>query len=188
MYNNLLKTFMISAGIIVLDKEVKKKKENNLPSFKDLLEIKHYMPGRIRFYSNRIKNNKDTVIFLGEQLNKIPIIDLMDINIITGTVLIKYNANEMEPIVIISILIKLLNLEKEISKEPKDRIGTEIVEVKNSLNRAVYEKTQGILSMKTIMFFALLSYGIKRYRQRPDLIPGGVTLMYWALSYLNKIG
>ncbi len=73
-------------------------------------------------------------------MNKIPVIDLMDINIITGTVLIKYNTNEIEPMVIISIFIKLLNLEKEISKEPKDRIGTELVEVKNSLNRAVYEK------------------------------------------------
>lgn len=188
MYNNILKTLIMSVGLIALDKEVKKKKENNLPSFKGLLEIKHYIPGRIRFYSTRIKNNKDTVIFLGEQLNKIPVINLIDINIITGTVLIKYNTNEIEPMVIISIFIKLLNLEKEISKEPKDRIGTELVEVKNSLNRAVYEKTQGILSMKTIMFFILLSYGIRRYRQRPDLMPGGVTLMYWALGYLNKIG
>ncbi|MBD5640754.1 hypothetical protein HYI18_19575, partial [Clostridium botulinum] len=69
MYNNILKTLIMSVGLIALDKEVKKKKENNLPSFKGLLEIKHCIPGRIRFYSTRIKNNKDAVIFLGEQLN-----------------------------------------------------------------------------------------------------------------------
>lgn len=188
MNNALLKTLIISASLMALDKEVKKKKENNLPSFKGLLEVKHYIPGRIRFYSPKIKNNSEVAIFIKEQLNKIPVINLMDINTITGTTLIKYNAKDIDPMVIISVLLKLLNLEKEISKEPKDKIASELSEIKSSLNRAVYEKTQGILGVKTIVFFALLLYGIKRYKERPDLIPGGITLIHWAFGYLNKIG
>jgi hypothetical protein len=162
-----------------------KNSKDRLPNFKNILEVKHFLPGRLRLYSPKIKNREDIKEMLISQLMKIQYINYVEFNTITGSVLIKYDKEKLDAVIIIAVIVKLLNLEKEIEKKPKSIIKKEIVNIKDSLNRAIYEKTNGIVDLETIILSLLLISGIYRVKTRPDVMPGGITLLWWANSNLR---
>lgn len=194
MSNAILKYLVYSFGIWAVNEIIDKPKshengcknmKSNVPSFRGMLEVKHYLPGRIRLYMPILKNNKEAENVLIHQMTRIQFIKSLKINVVTGTILINYDENEIKPILLMGIVIKLLGLESEINKEPESLVKKEIVNLKDSVNLAIYDKTKGIFDIKAIMLLGLFISGINKCIKDPKVTPGGITYLWWAYSYIK---
>lgn len=184
---NLNILILIAGCLLSQNKENEiKNQSKKLPSFKDVLEVKHFIPGRIRMYCPIIKEDISTEEALLSTFNKIPGINELTVNSYTGSLLIKYDTDKLEPMLLIGIVLKILGLEESATKDNKSLISKESENLINSINCAIYEKTNGILDLKsatTILFAAYAAYDIKA---RPDVRPGGYTCIWWIYSLIGK--
>lgn len=190
MNNWIMNIFIYSLGTLALNSITKNKesskKNHTLPDFRGVIQVKNALPGRIRFYIPLLKKNEEAKIFFLEQIQKLDGLKQAEINCILGTLLITYDENKLKPILVMGIVIKLLNLDEETKKQPQSLVKKEIENVKESLNLAVYDKTQGILDMKTLLTLILLGAGINKIRTTSQNMPGGLTYLWWAYSSLSK--
>ena len=162
-------------------------KENNLlPNFKGILEVKHHIPGRIRMSCPNLKNNKDKSSDLINVCDKIPGIISTRINQTLGTILIEYDTNVLHPTLIMGIILKVMELEDSINKNPTSLIGKESTNIADSLNRAIFEKTNGILDLKSFIMLLLGGYAVYDINLRPGVRPSGYTCLWWVYSTLAK--
>lgn len=162
-------------------------KENNLlPNFKGILEVKHHIPGRIRMSCPNLKNNKDKSIDLVNVCDKIPGIISIRINENLGTILIEYDTDVLQPLLIIGIILKVMELEDTINKSPTSLIDKESANLADSLNRAIFEKTNGIVDLKSFVMLLLGAYAAYDINSRPTVRPSGYTCLWWIYSTLAK--
>ncbi|WP_330655557.1 HMA2 domain-containing protein [Clostridium tyrobutyricum] len=54
--------------------------------------------------------------------------------------------------------------------------------LKDSVNLAVYDKTNGIFDFKSILTLVLIAVGITTYIKRPESLPNGINYLWWAYS------
>jgi copper chaperone CopZ len=144
-------------------------------------------PGRIRFRSDAIVGNTAARDTLVENLHKITGVTSVEVNVTSGSLLIRYEPAEVSPEILFAATLKLLDLEAEFLRGAQPYLAREARAMMGSLNRAVYEMTRGITDFRTFIAVALAVYGI--YRVRTDAVravPSGFTLLWWA--YLSLFG
>lgn len=169
MNNTFFRYIAYSLAFFVVDRIINKNGSKNssnkntyinVPSFKGIVEVKHYLSGRIRLYIPLLKDNlaaKETLI---NQLSKIEVIQLKDINILTGTILLTFDIQKIKPMLVVGIIVKIMGLEDSIDNSGESLVKKEINNFKSSLNLAVYNKTNGILDFNSIITLGLLTSGI----------------------------
>lgn len=176
-------------GIITLIEAffmLKKKKDKNLlPSFKNLVETKHHVKGRLRLKINLLIDNKEAIDYLTGNLKKIEPIKKIEVNPMIGSVLINYDEDQIDPIIIISACLKILDLEKELEKTPAGFIDKELNNINNSLDRTIYEKSNGLVNLKSVIKILLIGTGVYRVIKYPKMLPGGITLLWWAYQSIR---
>lgn len=125
-------------------------------------------------------------------LEKVPLIDAVDeveVNEISGSVLIRYQVGQIEPEVLFAVLVRLLGLEKELDNVPPPTLAREVALFGKSLNRAVYEKTGGLIDLWTALMIISAAVGIRRLIANPlAAVPPGLTLLWWSLSAFWRDG
>lgn len=171
---------------VVKGKKHQGKKTMSLPNFKNNLEVRHALSGRIRFYVPMFKNNEDTINMFITQFSQIQGIETVEANKYTGSLLVKYDESKLKPVLIIGIIIKMLNLEEKLNDEPQALIGSEIKNINECLNLAVYDKSNGIIDMKTCLIILFIVLGVYKIRKNPAITPGGITYLWWAYSSICK--
>lgn len=173
-------------GSVLKNAENKDKKEK-LPEFKGVFEVKHSIPGRIRFKVNPLKGNEDLnqINFILDSFQKIDGIKDISINTTLGTILISYDINKLQPLLIMGVLIRLLGLESSVGKKPKSVVTSEVENITDSLNLAVYDKTNGLLDMKNIIMLTLIGIGIYKIKRQPRFGVSGSTSLWWAYSFIK---
>lgn len=77
-------------------------------------------------------------------------------------------------------IVKLLSLEEEINKKKDALVTRELSNMKEVLNLAVYNKTKGILDIKSIYLIAVMIFAIRGIRTAPRMLPNGYTMARWA--------
>ncbi|KEI01614.1 hypothetical protein ADU90_02120 [Clostridium botulinum] len=192
MNSSILKFLLISLGINMLNNKHEKNnklknKLSNIPNFRGVLELKHGLPGRIRFYAPILKGNQELKEQVLQQINRISAINNVDINTITGSLLINYKQEEIEPMLLIGVLLKLMNLENEIGKEPVPILKKEIVNLKDSINLAIYDKTQGVIDGKTIITLSLIILGVYtlKNKNKMNVALPGLNYIWWAYTSIK---
>lgn len=174
--------FMYSLGFIGIKKALQKEKSTiEVPSFRGVIEVVHKLEGRVRFKIPVLKGNKELCDELESQLNKISHIQSVETNYVTGTLLIKYG-QEIEPTLIVGILIKLLGLEDQVQKPPHAAVTREFRNIKSSINLAIDEKTRGLLDLRSVFFLVFMALGITKIIKNPTLKPAGFTYLWWGYS------
>ena len=145
------------------------------------IKTNHLLPGRVRFQIDALKKNIKGEQFLNEQLPKIKGIKSIQINTITGSVLIHFSEEDIQPELLFTALIRLLGLEKELEKTPQSFISREIRLIGKSLNRAVLERTGGIIDLSTAIPIVLGVMGIQKIMcQQFNIFRS--TLMGWRMT------
>jgi hypothetical protein len=157
----------------------------SLLSFSGPIETVSNLPGRTRFRAKAVIGREDARDLLVKNLPRIKGVDSVEVNVVSGSVLINYQPDAIIPEILFAALIKLLDLEDEFLSPPEPFLARELREVASSLNRTVYELTCGFTDLHTLLMTALIVYGV--YAIRRDALqafPGGLTLLWWAYSSL----
>ncbi len=177
------------AGFLLAALFGKKKKEHKSPLL-DLfypVRTQHLLPGRVRFQVEKLKDNPRDEKFLLEQLPKVRGVSRVNINTITGSILLLYDEDEVQPELLCTVVIRLLGLENELDKPPISIVLKEIREMGGSLNRAVYERTGGLIDLWTAIPIILAVVGARKIMtQRYQAVPTGFTLLWWAYHALMR--
>jgi len=167
----------------------KKKEAGRSPllSLRYPIRTRHILPGRVRFETDVLVNDAKAQQFLMEQMSKVKGVSKVQISTITGSVLVQFEDNEIQPELLYTVLIRLLGLEKELERTPQSLVLKEIRLVGDSLNRAVLERTGGIIDLWTAIPILVGLVGIRKIMaQRALAFPAGFTLVWWAYHSLFR--
>lgn len=186
MNNKLIAALILISGFLLSSEDEKEKYKPDLPNFKDILEVKHSIPGRIRIQCKVLKENPYGKKALTETFAKIPGITEITINKQIGTVIIKYKESQIQPMLIIGIILKVLGLENEVSNENRSLVTRESSNVVDSLSHTIYEKTSGILDLKSSVMLVLATYAVYDIKTRPGVRPAGITCLWWLYGLINR--
>ncbi|WP_337814719.1 HMA2 domain-containing protein, partial [Intestinibacter sp.] len=101
MNRNLITALILASGFLLTSEQEKDQYKPQLPNFKDILEVKHSIKGRIRIQCKVLKGNQQGEQALLNTFSQIPGIIDISVNPCIGTVIIKYNEETIQPMLII---------------------------------------------------------------------------------------
>ena len=153
-----------------------------LPNFYGIFEVKSLTKNRIRIEIDKLKNNKEEIDELRENLKKISVIK--NFKIVQS---LEFDDSQIAAQFMIGIILKLLNLDEELLKDRKGKIKNSFSNLGKLADITVYNKTKGLFDAKTLAGTMLLIYGIKKFK-REMFLPSGATLIWWAYRLLSKKG
>jgi hypothetical protein len=160
----------------------RRKTEPFLPIIQGQFEASHAIPGRIRFRVPLIENKENTQIEnIRNELTRIPDIQSVEICSNSGSILVQYDGESIEPYVVCGILIKVLGLEDTLGTHPESIVQREIRMVANAINQTFYNSTAGTLDLTSAIMILIILFGLyKILFQKDRSLPGGITLLWWA--------
>ena len=161
--------------------------KKNLPDFYGVLEVQHYIKGRLRLKINVLAGNYDACKELESRMISLRGIYSIKSNPMLGTLLIEFDENEVSSVILMGAILNLLGLEDEAFSRKSGFISSIFSESVSALDSVIYNKTKGILDIKSTLGMFLLYYGVKKIRQNP-VLPNGVNLLWWAYSLISKDG
>ncbi len=176
-------------GFLIASLFGKKKEPGRSPllSLRHPIRTLHILPGRVRFEADVVKNDTKVEQFLMEQMPKVKGVSRVQVSTITGSVLVQFDGDEIQPELLYTVLIRLLGLEKELERTPQSVVRKEIRLMGDSLNRAVLERTGGIIDLWTAIPIVLGLVGIRKIMaQRALAFPTGFTMLWWAYHSLFR--
>ena len=145
----------------------------------------HLLPGRVRFQVPLMVGKEEELKSATTQIAKIKGVKWIDSNKITGSVLIYFEENIIQADFLFAALVRLLGLDDELQKAPASYLNTEIRSVFESLNQAVYSKTNGIIDLYTTIPLLLAALGVSQIiKSKTNIFPTGLTLIWWAYNSL----
>ncbi len=152
------------------------------------IRTRHLLPGRVRFEIPKLVGRPGAVEKV-EALAKLEGVTEVTVTPRIGTVLIRYDDAALQPELLVAALVRLLDLERDMESSPQSAAAREIRATGTALDRAVFDRTSGLLDLKTALPLALAGIGIYRIvtRQGP-LLPTGATLLWWAFSTVRRSG
>jgi hypothetical protein len=154
--------------------------ESPLLKAPSIISVVHALPGRTRFRVPSLVGRDQTAAQLREALGRIEPVTRVEVNATSGSVLLEYGEG-VEPDMLAAALIRLLGLEQEFQKDVRPVAVNELRDFGRSCNRAVYEKTGGLLDARTLLFIALAVFGTRKIvKQGFAALPAGFTLLWWA--------
>jgi hypothetical protein len=169
-------------GFILASLLKKKKARQSMPVIPGKFEVSHSMPGRIRFRVPALDSRIDSQIQTArDELPKIPEIHSVDINPYSGSILVQYEVEGIEPYIVCGLLIKVLGLEAELESRPESAVQKEIKLLGNAVNQALYNSTGGAFDLTSAFIILTVSLGLyKILLQNDRSLPGGINLLWWA--------
>ena len=151
------------------------------------LQTVHVIPGRIRFVTSLIEANEKARSAILEKFPLIDGVESVEVNTVSGSILIHYQEESVQPELLFAALVRVLGLEKELEKPPQSIISKELQLAGDSINRAFHEKTGGLLDFWTVALILLAVVGVRRViLQGMGAFPAGFTLLWWAANDLLK--
>lgn len=145
----------------------------------------HLLPGRVRFQVPLMVGKDEELKAATTQIAKIKGVKWVDYNKISGSVLIYFEENIIQADLLFAALIRLLGLDDELQRAPASYVNTEIRSIFESLNQAIYSKSNGIIDLYTTIPLVLAALGIRQiFKSSANIFPTGLTLLWWAYNSL----
>lgn len=158
-----------------------------LPDFYGILEVQHYIKGRIRLKVNSLIQDDEKAKELVGKLASLNGIEDISVNTLIGSVLVKFSEEVVDPITLIGAVLSILGLEEEVFDKKNGKLFSGMREVIESIDFAIYNKTKGILDLKSTIALLFIINGIRKIRQNP-IMPNGVNLLWWGFNIISKGG
>jgi hypothetical protein len=169
--------------MLLLSRLLRGDKNKRFKGFRGAIEIKHSIPGRIRFSIPSLLNENSACENLEKNLGKAQVIKEVRTNALVGSVLVIFEAEKIDEPTLTGVLVKLLGLEKEVENAPSSFVENELSEVFKSLNTSIVEYTNGMLDLNSFFTVTFLSLGVYSLFRSPRVMPSGLSMLYWA--YMN---
>lgn len=158
-----------------------------LPDFYGILEVQHYIKGRMRLKINSLIGDEEKAKDLVGRLSGLNGIEDISVNTLIGSVLIKFTENIVDPITLMGAILNILGLEDEVFEKKNGKIFSAMNEIIESVDFTIYNKTKGILDLKSTIALLFIINGIRKVRQNP-IMPNGVNLLWWGYNIISKGG
>ena len=158
-----------------------------LPNFYGIFEVKSLTKNRLRIEIDKLKNNREEINELTENLKKISVIKNFKIVQSLGSLTVEFDDSQIDAQFMLGIILKLLNLDDELLKDRKGKIKDTFLNLGKLADITIYNKTKGLFDAKTLAGTMLLIYGIKKFKNEMFL-PSGATLIWWSYRLLSKKG
>ena len=155
-----------------------------LQSFYGVIQVKHYQNGRLRLQTEVLKDDEELKEEFLNNICKIEGINSVEVNSITGSILIYFDEKVIESSFLYLVVLRLLHLDEEALKNKPGRIKELLKQIFESADMAVYNKSKGYLDLRTLTAGIFIFYGIKKTWKVPGL-PKGATLLWWASRLLS---
>jgi hypothetical protein len=166
-----------------------KKETRRIPSFPGVVETVHLLPGRVRFRVPSLADDAAGRELLRRKLIEVQAIDSVEITPLSGSVLIRFDAESLEPELLFAAVVRLLGLESKIEGVPSSLIGRELRDAGEAVNHAIYERTGGILDLWTGLPLVLILLGASNLvAGSPKGLQSGWMLLWWAYLALFPPG
>ncbi|SFE23639.1 HMA2 domain-containing protein [Peptostreptococcus sp. D1] len=184
---------LLASSVLTNSKDIKnissiKKNINSLsiPSFKNVIEVRSAIAGRVRFYIPVLKSNHSLANNFITQIKQLPLIKKCEINTLTGSALFEYDEKNLDAQTLEGAVIKLLELDKLINGNKESSIEKEIRNISQAVNNGIYDYTNGKLNTKTLILIALVVGAFYQIRRNGCIIrPDYLTLLWWSRSILS---
>ena len=158
-----------------------------LPNFYGIFEVKSLTKNRLRIEIDKLKNNREEINELTENLKKISVIKNFKIVQSLGSLTVEFDDSQIDSQFMLGIILKLLNLDEELLKDRKGKVKNTFSSLGKLADITIYNKTKGLFDAKTLAGTMLLIYGIKKFKNEMFL-PSGATLIWWSYRLLSKKG
>lgn len=152
------------------------------------VRVLHAVPGRIRLGVPSLVSSSGAARkegrFLEDKLPRLEGVRDVRVTPVTGSVVVRYEPDEVEPILVLAAVVRLLGLDEEFDR-PRDPVLRTIArDLGTSANRLVYERSGGLVDLWTLLLLAGTVYGVRRLIEAPSSRPAGLTLLWWSLHSL----
>nr|WP_314276700.1 hypothetical protein [uncultured Peptostreptococcus sp.] len=162
---------------------VNKANSLKLPSFKNALEVRSSIPGRVRFYCPLLVGNEQAANSFIGQVSKISLIKSCRVNILTGTIVIVYDHESLDPQTLEGAVIKLLGVDRSIDEGRVSEVRKVSERTFTSINNGLYDFTNGLLDMKSLVGVSFLVAALLDFRRNGGgRMPDYATLCWWSAS------
>lgn len=149
------------------------------------VQTDHATPGRVRFRIPSLSGNSRDADLIREKLSTLRGVESVDVNPVTGSVLVLYREEQVRPDLLFAAIVRLLGLEDELVQTPSPTLVKELRSMLDSLNRVVYDRTGGLVDFSSALMIALVVAGTsKLFTDGKNAVPGGFTLLWWGLHQL----
>lgn len=172
------------AGVASFQVIMKQLKGNKKMNIDRQLHVEQNIPGRLRAYSDVLKN-KEVRDALQIQLVRIDGIHKVALNEVTGSILVQYDKTKIDHSLLVPALLKLLGI--DFTKEGKhtSAIMNEVQIVNGAMNRAVLDKTNGLLDVDTLVPLGFIGLAVNEIIKTGTVgTPPPITLLNWAYMAL----
>lgn len=147
----------------------------------------HALPGRLRLHVSSLVGDRKNCRDLASRFSKLEGIQAAAANPVTGSVLVRYDEKTVRPEVIFGAVVKLLGLEEELERVPTPILTRELGLLGRSLDRAIYEKTGGLVNGWSLLLLGLAAFGIHQaLNDKTRAWPAGLTMVWWAVNGLRR--
>jgi copper chaperone CopZ len=149
------------------------------------VQTAHFVPGRVRLRVPSLAENAAGLALVREKLPTIQGVQSVELSPATGSVLIRYREDDVRPELLFAAVVRLLNLDAELKRVPQPVVTRELREILGSVNRAVYDRTGGLLDLWSAVLILLVGIGIQKLVvQGMRAFPAGLTLVWWGVASL----
>lgn len=158
-----------------------------LPSIRGVVETKHVIPGRIRLNVPKLVDNRDAAEILKNSVLKLESVNRVEADTITGSVVMEYQLNSVDPIMLIGAVVRVLGLDDEITGNRSSFAWKQMKQVVDSLDETLRNVSIGTLDIKSaVMLLLLSSIGFSLFKKRMFTLPDPTILSWWAYNQISK--
>lgn len=167
--------------------------KRTLPSFAGVLEVKHYISGRLRVRIPSMKGDSRLAEYIVKALSPVRGIDEVSANPLLGTALVKFDETLLSPEIVITALSHCFDFGAAI-KSRRSIFGNELKLFRFSLDQAVMQKTLGLFDLRSAVSLLLmfqLARGLSKWRRGAPVFNGNdkqpfpIALVWWLLQTIG---
>ena len=149
------------------------------------IRVAHAIPGRVRFIVPSLRGIGTDGVAAIKRLESLGGFARVDVNTISGSLVVYYSPEKIDPPLLLGAVARLLGLEGELEHTPAPTVSRELRLLAQSINRAVFDKTHGLLDLWSITALVLIAIGGKKAMTEGwRSLPTGFTLLWWGLHSL----
>ena len=153
------------------------------------IQVAHALPGRIRFLIPSLRGTGAGDPPAVARLQAIHGIETVDFTAISGSLVVTYRPDQVDAQLLPGALARLLGLEEEFERTPSSVVTQELQLVAQSLNRAVLDKSHGLVDLWSATALVLIAVGGRKVMADGwRALPAGFTLIWWGLHSLRASG
>ncbi|QHE51553.1 HMA2 domain-containing protein [Pontibacillus sp. HMF3514] len=146
------------------------------------IHILHVMPGRIRLQCDQWKN-KLVAQSLESSYKQIPVIKDVKCSPYTGSLLLEFNVQHLDPDHFHQLLQHAVNVSQELYPSMESELMKKMRGTVNSFDGLIKKRTSGKVDVDSLLLLIMLGKGVTGFNRNPAF---SSSLLFWAYTLIKN--